>query len=44
MVDDLAEKLGCLAVCANFSRLIIDPGQSLVSQQLVRTHFKELDE
>lgn len=44
VVDNLSERLQCLAVCANFSRLIIDPGQSLLSKQLVRTHFKELDE
>ena len=32
-----------MGICANFSKLIIDPAKPLVSKELVRTLYRELD-
>lgn len=37
----LAERLDCLAVCSNFSKVIIDPSLPLCSPHLVRTHWAD---
>ena len=44
LVDELSERLKCLAVCANFSKLLIDPAMPIVSNDLIRLYYKEIGE
>lgn len=40
---NLSEKLKCLAVMSNFSRLIIDPTKPITDSHLIRSHYRNPD-
>lgn len=37
----LAERLECMAICTNFSQLLIDPSQPIINNNLIRTYFDQ---
>ena len=39
----LSERLECMAILANFSRLVIDPSVPICNTEIVRNHFVEDD-
>ena len=40
LCNSLSEKLQCLAIMANFSKLLIDPGKPLISEDLVKDMYE----
>lgn len=44
IVNDISERTKSLAVCANFTKLLIDVGKPLVNSELIREYYKELDD
>lgn len=43
LASSLSERLECLGVFANFSKIVIDPSLPICNLELVRTHYKSED-
>ena len=41
MTVDMSEELELFAICSKFSRLIIDPNRSLISDTLIRKYIEK---
>ena len=43
LASSLSERLECVGVLTNFSKLVIDPSLSIINQELIRTQYKSED-
>ena len=44
LANQLSEEMKCVAVLANYCKLFCDPSKPLVDSQIIRYHYKQLDE